>query len=461
MSSDRPSPDIAAPLPSGLISTVRHWFAEGTFRRIFKNAGLLLSGRATNGILGLAMLSLAARGLGLEQFGVFVLMTTYIQVIMALATFQSWQAVIRYGAICMESKNIAAFQALIKFTALLDVAGVIVGAAIGWFGAPLVGPYVGWDPEMIRNAQWFSLQLLSLVLATPTGLLRLFDRFDLLSVQAVVTPLVRLIGVGIAVLTGAPFWAYLAAWFVASIAGGVVLIFIGWREGARRGLLEGMTFSLRGITAPHGGIWKFSIFSNLHSSLQIVTAQASTFLVGALAGPAAAGLFKIGRDVATAISKPAELLNQSIYPEFARIGSRGDWRDFKALIRRGAAVAASGGGAMLVLSLVAGQLFITTFFGHDFDAAFIPLVLMVATAGLTLCGFPMEPALYAMGRPSIPLRIETFVVCVVYLPTLILLTKSMGPTGAAIASLATAATSLLGMSYFTVTQLRRRITAQV
>ena len=93
-----------------LFHTVRHWFADGVFRRIFKNAGLLLTGRATNGLLGLATLSLSARGLGLEQFGVFVLLQTYVQVIMALATFQSWQAVIRYGAICIENKNAAAFQ---------------------------------------------------------------------------------------------------------------------------------------------------------------------------------------------------------------------------------------------------------------------------------------------------------------------------------------------------------------
>ena len=442
-----------------LIHTVRHWFADGTFRRIFKNATLLLSGRATNGLLGLALLSLSARGLVLEQFGVFVLLTTYIQVIMALATFQSWQAVIRYGAICMENNNVASFQALIKFTTLLDIAGVFAGAIIGFIAAPLVGPFIGWSPEVIGYAQIFSLQLLFTVLATPTGLLRLFDRFDLLAGQAVVTPLCRLIGVVIAVTMDAPLWAYLASWFVASVAGGAVLVVIGWREAYRKGWLKGMTLSLEGITAPHGGIWKFSIFSNLHSSLQIVTAQMSTILVGALAGPAAAGLFKIGRDVATAISKPAELLNQSIYPEFARIDSRGDWRDFKALILRGAAVAASGGAAMLVISLFAGRLFIDTFFGPTFDAAFIPLILMVATAGLTLCGFPMEPALYAMGRPSIALRIETVVIAVVYLPTLILLTRTYGPTGAAIASLATAAASLFAMTLFTATQLRRRVMA--
>ncbi len=444
---------------SRLIRTVRQWFLDGIFRRIFKNAALMLTGRATNGLLGLATLSLSARGLGLEQFGIFVLLQTYVLVIGATATFQSWQAVIRYGAICLENKNSSALQALVKFTTLLDIAGVVIGTTIGYFLVPIIGPHVGWSPEVITYAQPFCVIILFTLTATPMGLLRLFDRFDILAAQAVVTPAFRLIGIGLVVFLKAPFWAYLLAWFVAALIGGVSLIYLGWREAANHGQLKGMDFSFRGMTAPHGGIWRFSIFSNLHASLQIVTSQASTFLVGLLAGPAAAGLFKIGRDVATAISKPAELLNQSIYPEFARLGSRGDWRDFKNLIVRGAAVAGGGGAAMLVLSLFAGQYFIQVFFGPDFAEAYLPLLLMVATAGFTLIGFPMDPALYAMGRPSVALRIDTVVIAVVYVPTLIVLTRLYGPAGAAASSLLTAVASALGMTFFTVVLLRRRVAA--
>jgi O-antigen/teichoic acid export membrane protein len=161
--------------------------------------------------------------------------------------------------------------------------------------------------------------------------------------------------------------------------------------------------------------------------------------------------------VATAIARPADLLNQSIYPEFARLGSRGAWRDFKRLILRGAAVAGGGAAAMLVLAVVIGHWFIAAFFGAAFAEAYWPLVLLVATAGLTLCGFPMEPALYAMGRPSIPLRIETMVVLAVYLPTLVFATRLYGPTGGAMASLAAATSSVSAMTFFTVVLLRRRV----
>jgi O-antigen/teichoic acid export membrane protein len=114
---------------------------------------------------------------------------------------------------------------------------------------------------------------------------------------------------------------------------------------------------------------------------------------------------------------------------------------------------------MLVLSLFAGQHFIQVFFGPDFAEAYLPLVLMVATAGFTLIGFPMDPALYAMGRPSVALRIDTVVIAAVYVPTLVLLTRLYGPTGAAASSLLTAVASALGMTFFTVVLLRRRVAA--
>lgn len=439
--------------------TVRHWFSDGVLRRTFKNAGMLLTGRATNGLLSLATLSLMAHALGVEQFGMLILVQTYALVLIAFATFQSWQAVIRYGAICLERDNIPALQSLLKFSALLDVAGVLFGFALAYFLAPVLGPYMDWTPEVVHYAQLYSFLILFTIVATPMGILRLCDRFDLLAMQTVLTPVLRLVGVALVVLLDGPFWAYLAAWFVAGVAGGILLVILGWREAVRRGFLKGMTWSLKGLTKDHPGIWKFSIISTLHASVQIIPSQMSTFIVGLVVGPAAAGLFKVGRDVATALSKPAELLNQSIYPEFARLGSRGSWHDFTRLILRGGAM---GGGAGLMLLLVAlafGDVFLTVFFGAPFADAYWPLVLLIAAAGLTICGFPMDPALFAMGRPGIPLRIGTVVIIVIYLPLLVVLSDLYGPIGAGAATLTAALMTFVAMSAFTAAQLRRQAVA--
>jgi O-antigen/teichoic acid export membrane protein len=61
-----------------------------------------------------------------------------------------------------------------------------------------------------------------------------------------------------------------------------------------------------------------------------------------------------------------------------------------------------------------------------------------------------------MGRPGIALRIGTVVIVAFYLPALVVLTQLYGAIGAAAATLACAAMTLVSMSAFTALQLRRQ-----
>ncbi|MCB2108953.1 MAG: oligosaccharide flippase family protein [Rhodobacteraceae bacterium] len=439
-----------------LTAILKSWFADGLLGRIFKNAGLLLTGRAASGLFMLGTLSIMAHKLGVEQFGIVVLVQTYVLVVSGLATFQSWQAVIRYGAIHLERGNDAGLHSLLRFTTMLDVLGVVIGTIIGFAAVPWVGPALEWNPEVIAAAQPYSLLILFTVIATPTGLLRLFDRFDLLAVQSAITPATRLIGVAIAALADAPLWGYLLAWFVAGVLGGIALMFFGWAVAARSGHLAGMRWRGTIFRAPEPGIWRFVIAANLHSSLLLIPTQMATFLVGLVAGPAPAGLFKVARDVATALARPAEILNQSIYPEFAKLGSRGSWTGFAKLIVRGGALAGGAGVAMLALTIAVGEPFLRLAFGVEFVTAYAALVLLVGSAVITIAGFPMDPALYAMGRPGIPLRVNAITVCLVFAPLLLYLGERDGPAGAGVAALSAAAVGFLAMAAYTVIELRKR-----
>jgi len=439
-----------------ITATVRHWFADGVFRRIFKNMGLLLGGRAAMGVFSLASLSLTAHGLGVEQFGIVILVQTYVLVITGLTTFQSWQAVIRYGAISIEKGDRDSFQGLVKFTTVLDVAGVIAATLIAYFAAPYVAPYVGWSDEVVSYAQPYSLLALFSIVATPTGILRLYDRFDLLAIQSTMTPALRLVGIAVAVFTDAPLWGYLLAWFIGGVLGGLGLVWLGWREAKRRGQMEGLTLSFHNIAAPHPGIWKFCFASNLHSSLQLVTGHLATFLVGLVSTPSAAGLFKIGRDIATVLSKPAEVATQSVYPEFARLNSQGSWSDFARIIVRASAIGGGAGLVILIVVALIGKPFLAIFFGEEFRAAYGVLMMLVAAAAVTVAGFPIDPALYAMGRPGIALRVYTGAIFLVFVPLLLVWTPQFGPTGAGAASLAASIVTLIVTALVVAAQLRRR-----
>jgi len=435
---------------------IKTWFADNIFSRVLKNAGFLLSGKVATGLLGLAYLSLAAHGLGLKNFGILILIQTYVQVVAGLTTFHSWQAVIRYGAISIESKNQDSFFKLISFTTFLDVCGVVIGAFSAWFLAPLVGPFLGWDKEIISIVQPYSMLILFTIVATPTGLLRLFNRFDVLAWQVIITPALRLIGVVIAVIVNSPIWGYLVAWFIAGAIGGLSLVFLGWREGIRQGSLSQISWSIKKITTCHPGIWGFCFASNFHSSLQLVTGHLSTLAVGFMTNPSDAGMFKVAREVATSLTKPSELLTQSIYPEFARMCSSGDWKSFKYLIWRISLTAGAMGLLILIIMVSFGEIFLEFFFGIEFVGAFSLLILLVVAASITISGFGFDPALYAMGMPSVPLRVNAIVVICLYLPLLVGLVKAFGLIGAGTAILVAAILTVSVLGIWTKKELAKQ-----
>jgi O-antigen/teichoic acid export membrane protein len=377
--------------------------SSGVLRRALKNAGLLLTGKAAAGFFQLCSFALAARGLGLSAFGVFSIILAQVQLLTGLAAFQSNQAVVRYGVAHLKSDDRVGFQEMLKAGTLLDVSA----ASLAMIGSVVLAPFFGrqldWDDGLISMAQFVSVLALTNAIATPKGLLRLFGRFDLLAQHAVVTPLARLIGVGACYASGAALPIYLAAWIAGGLLGAIVAVWLGWREVRRRGLLQGMRPSVTNLSQQNEGIWGFSILANFHSSIALIPSHLGTLLVGMILTPAAAGLYKIAQEVGTGLAKPVELLNQSVYPDVARIVSAGEWHRLTRTVLYAGLIAGGASGLITVLVIGGGRPIIAAFFGEAYLSTFPVLILIQVAVTVSVLVFAIDAALYSLGRPSRPL----------------------------------------------------------
>ncbi|MEH1944218.1 MAG: oligosaccharide flippase family protein [Nostoc sp.] len=435
---------------------IKRLLANSTFfRKILKNASWLLGGRVITGFTSLVYLSLATHHLGDSGFGMLVLILTYVQIVTELTTFQSSQAVIRYGAICLEQKNKLALQQLLKFTTGLDLLGVIVGLAIAIIIAPDIGFYLGWNQAMIIQVQWYSLIILFSSTATPRGLLQLCDRFDLLSLQITIPTSIRMFGAMVASIFHAPLWGYLCLWLISEALGGMLLFFVGWRIAWKRGMLQNMNWSLSNLSQAHPGLLKFCIVSNFDSSLPTIMRQASPLAVGIFATPAAAGLFQVSYELSTPLKDIAQILTQSVYPELARLDVQEKWRSFVALLLKSTLLAIVVGLVILLLSLFMGKIILNYAFGEAFISAYNILVLLVAAEVFTMGNCALEPAFYAIGKPTFPLRVNAIAILGVYLPLLLILTPNFGIVGTGIATLLSTALILILNCILIWPQLRR------
>lgn len=416
---------------------------EGLLARVMANAGLLLGGRAVNAALSLAYMALAARTLGLSQFGVLVLINTFAQFIADIARFQTWQTVLQFGAGPLAEDRRADFQAVVRFGLRLDLIGAAAGATLGVAGAFLVGPHVGLPEEAAAPAALYALTIVFMVPTTQIGLLRLFDRFGLLSAQAAIGSAVRLAGGLVGIVIGAPVSFFLIVWAAGTLAGFLYVSFAAVAEMRRRGLLADLTRP-KVPSAPIPGAWRFAWAANASGSLEVAFTHVATLVVGALLGAADAGLWRIARQIADALAKPARLLIPALYPELAKLRASGSHVGMRALALRVGLVGGGGATLLLLVAVFAGEALLTLVMGPDFAAAAPTMIWQVAAAAIGVWALPLEPMLVSMGKPGAVLRVR-LVVAAAFLVALPPIVAAHGLPGAGAALVGATLALALGM----------------
>ncbi|HXH52962.1 MAG TPA: lipopolysaccharide biosynthesis protein [Sphingomicrobium sp.] len=410
---------------------MRHWFRDRHFRSLLKNSSYLAVSKAVSAVAGLAAIAFAGRGLGLVLFGLLVLIRSYAQAASGLTKFQSWQLIVRYGGDALGGGDQSRFKRAIGFGLGLDIVSGLAGMAVAIALLPLIGHWFGIPDDYLILAMLYCLALPVMGAATPVGVLRSLDRFDLIGWQGSSYPIVRAVLAGIAWAQGASFETFLLIWLATDVGGELFLWFLAWRELGRREMRRGIRPTLR----PDGlaGAWRFAIHVNLTVSLQTAWGPIARLVVGGLVGPAAAGLYRIAASLADSAQKPADLIARAYYPEVVRMdfATKAPWK----LMLRGTALAAMVGIVAIAVVLLAGEALLDLLFGAEFLGAYPVLVVLMAVPLLAMLSFPLPPMLYALDRPDGPLKAR-LVGTLAYFAIVAPLAWNFGVTGAAAAYVA-------------------------
>ena len=408
------------------------------------NAGILLGGKALNAVLNIAGVALTARALGVETFGVLILIHAYVQTVGEMVKFQSWQVILNYGTVQFAEGRFGAFQQVLRFSLALDAISGIVAMLAALIGIWLIGSGLGWPEARQGAVALYALSIFFMVSATPTGVLRLTDRFDLLALQSAVEAWIKLMGAAWAWYSGAGLLAFLAIWFVAKVLAFLYLFGASARELKKRGALAGFALrSPQALVPPLPGLWAFVWSTNLNSSLGLAFSQAGTLMVGALMGPREAALYRVAKQVADAVAKPAKLIVPALYPELARLALAGERAPLRKLILQ-LALAAGGIASvlLLVVSLLGGAA-LTLLIGPEFAAAEPVMLWLLTAAVVSLWAVPLEPLLMSTGGASAAFKMR-LAITLVFLPLLYQAIVEQGLRGAGMAAVGGAALLLLG-----------------
>lgn len=422
--------------------------AGSVSRRMAKNFGVVLRGRGIAALLTLAATALMAKALPAAEFGLVILLHTYVLAVRGALNFRTFEAIVRFGVPLNENGDRPGLVRLLSKTSMIDIAAALGATLAGVAAAGVAGKMLHWDAEMVSLAGIYSLVLLTSAINVPNGVLRLYDRFDALSVFYTVGPSVRLAGVLAAWLAGSDMKVFIAVWATAFVIENTWLFVRGHLELAKH--LGSMLPVARRTHRPSGAesaaavseFRRFILVVYWQTNLDLFPKHLSVLLAGSLLGPAAAGMFRLARDFSSILSKPAMMLREVMFPDLARMLHSGGG-GLGELGFRAVRIAAMAGLLLVLLSIpIAGPAL--SLIGAEYTQAATLLSLMLLAATFELAGSPLRAAAYAIGRVSPVLHIHLLGV-VVFFGLFVLLAPWIGLPGPGIAAVTGALLTLLLM----------------
>ena len=396
--------------------------------RILQNTAWLLGGKGFGAICGLAYLAILTRTLGLKDFGHFSLIFGTAQALIALAGFQTWRVVVRYGSEHVHAEEWDKFGRLGMLCGMLDAAGAVIGCALA--GVVIYGfaHILELNPNYIDLAFWFCCASLWALVSAPTGIVRALHRFDMAVYVEAVVPTGRLIAALTIWMTGPSVGRFLLAWAAIDILEAIFYWAMARRlcpQAVRLANLGKWRLALK----ENPGVTHFFLVTYAGATIDATMKNGPLLVVGGWVGTRAAGLYRLASQISQSLSKLSTLLTRSVYAEVARVRVTSEQAEFRKLALQTSMIAGLAGLVVVGIALVAGKQLLGLIGGDAFEGGAAILVPLAIAASFDLASVAFEPVLHSTGRARLSLTARLIAVAALGIGLVLFI--PLGPSGAA------------------------------
>lgn len=422
------------------------------FGRIVEHMAWLASGKGVGAVLSLFYIAIVTRTLGPADFGRFTLIVGASTAINLIVSFNVWQVIVKYGQPYVRDRDPAGLGRLVALCAAMDLTAAIAGCGIAAVATLGFGGALGLPDNLALQALGFAAVMMLTIRSTPTGILRLLNRFDAAAFSETMIPIMRMAGALVVLFAGPAIPAFLLAWAIAELSCAAAY----WTFAIRAAREEVGALRPRGFPAmlrEAKGLPGFMLVTNASSTLQAMAQQAPVLLSGAFSGPAAAGFYRLGNQLVQSVMKISTMASRSLYSELAHVHANYSRAELRALFRKAALITMGAGAVGALAILLIGKPILLAMSGPAYAEAFPLLAVLGVASAINLAGVGFEPLLLATDGARLSLTVRVITIAVL-LSGLFILLPRQGAIGAAHAVLAAAIVNFLLMGLATWRQLR-------
>ena len=403
-------------------------------------------------LAGLATVSITARVLGPDGYGVLAVIMSATSLIHGIVSLPGGDAVIAFVSKSVAEGRSDQATAIVHFALAVSFGMSLIAYAVIFTTLNVAREFTGLRESYVEATLLFGLVgVLGSTQSESIALLRLADRVSLSTAVELASSLVVVVLIVLVWFTDRGLFAIIGAYVVGAIV---------------RGL--GM-FATAMASAPGAGVAGFLRSPRFRVSREVVRFQAGTYgratigelnanldtiLVGQLAGAPAAGLYRAARRIVDTCRSPFTAVARSIHSEFSRLWFEGRGPELRrAALRFTLVSTAVGVVGFALLSALCGPA-VEIVLGGEFAGA-VPVMLilvpgtLVSTAAIVYGMLPL-----AVGR-TLPNMASALTGLIVSVTVLFILIPHHGAVGAAWARTASLTVSVLVLVPFVISTIRR------
>ncbi len=378
--------------------------------RVLLNSAHLFSSNSISLVLSFVQGVLAARLLGLSDYGLLVIVMAYASTVNGLFSFRMSELVVRYAGEYLETGQRAKASALIKAASLAETAvsvlAFIVVAATAGIATRLIAKTPGSEWMMVL----YSLGLLAnFNTETSTGILQITGKVRLRGVVNLVQTILSLSIIGAAFLLnrgGTLGASHLVLIVLAGYLVGKSVLGLGLFTEAqielRKLLGPGWSRAPLSLLPSARELVRFAFSSNLSATAILIFRESELLWIGFFLNREAAGLYKNAYTIVSFLSVPADPLILAVYPELNRLVVQEAWPRLRKFLRN-VTTLAFGYNALLALGLFALGRWVLSIYGEQYVAAYPAMMVLLAGLAFNYTLFWNRPLLLSFGLPTYPL----------------------------------------------------------
>lgn len=367
------------------------------WKNLCKNSFFAFAGDSVASIINLIISVVLIKLIGNFGYGILILSQSYMQIMDILLNIQSWKSIIQFGQKALVEKNITKLCSYVKIGTLLDISTAIVGGIIAFLSADLIGFFLGWSNELICCAKIFSITIFSHFSGTPTAILRISNRFNLVALQKIIASILKLGSLGVILILKSNIGITNAViiYVITDIIGNLLLVIFALYVFNKNYGIKNLLCSR--IPEDYKEFIKYTLWGTLTEIVDIPINYFDVFIVSIL-GTQFVSVFKVFKQIVSILSKVTTPIYQAIMPQFSMLTAQGNKEkgyNIVLKIRNAILIVSIPGSLILGFS---SPLWLNIIYGEFYAHYWYVLTLFLLIQSLVLSYTTIHPYFLALGK---------------------------------------------------------------